>query len=193
MKTYQFKIQIQGIQKPPVWRRVIVPSNITFDTFHQIIQAAFGWNNYHLYQFSEFGWGSEKIYEIPDIEDDYEVEKTENSYLIKISEVFKKPKQTFTYIYDFGDNWKHDIILEEILDEKIMRSMCVDGKGTCPPEDSGGIPGYQNLIDILNDPKRPEYKDMINWLGIPKNTQWDVNAFDKNIANERCSQIAITI
>jgi hypothetical protein len=183
MQTYQFKIQIQDIQKPPVWRRVLVPAQITFDQFHQIIQVVFGWEDCHLYQFSQYGWGSEPIYKIPDPE--YDDETILDSVIGKLSDVFDTVGQKFIYIYDFGDNWKHNITLEEISDTKIAVANCIAGKGACPPEDCGGIPGYYNLIEILSNPKNPEYKEMKNWLGIKKDEQWDVNAFDITATNER--------
>jgi hypothetical protein len=186
MQTFQFKIQLQNIQDPPVWRRVLVPADITFDEFHQIIQAAFGWENYHMYSFSKSGWSSPVFYKIPDDEDD---EKVEDSSETSISEVFTKAKQTFTYIYDFGDDWKHRILLEGILDEQLIAPICTAGKGACPPEDCGGVTGYYNLIDILSNPKDPEHKEMKSWLGLGKNGQWDANAFDINIANERINSI----
>ncbi len=190
MKTFHFKIQIKGIQNPPVWRRVVVPVDITFDTFHQIIQAAFDWSDCHLYHFSLHAWGAKPVYKIPDEEgyDDYEAE---DSRTVKLSEVFSSPKQTFTYMYDFGDNWDHSITLEKIADETIISALCTDGKGACPPEDCGGIPGYHYLLEVLNDPKNPEHKEMKSWLGMAKNDRWDVNRFDTIAANMRCADIPL--
>jgi len=111
--------------------------------------------------------------------------ESEDSSTVKLSEVFTIAGQTYTYIYDFGDGWEHQILLEEILDEKILAPICTAGKGACPPEDCGGIPGYYNLLDILSDPKHPEYKEMKKWLGLGKNDQWDVNAFNIDEVNER--------
>ena len=187
MATYQFKVQIQGIQKPPVWRQLVAASDITLDEFHHIIQAAFGWQNCHLHHFSLRAWGSKPVYKIPD-EFDYEDDETEDSRIVKLSEIFTEPGQKFTYMYDFGDNWEHSIILEKIADEKIIRAMCVDGKGACPPEDCGGIPGYYNMVEILSDPKHPEYKETRKWLGMKKNQTWDVDAFDKSAANDRIQE-----
>jgi Plasmid pRiA4b ORF-3-like protein len=185
---FQFKIQIKDIQKAPVWRRVIVSENITFDRFHKILQAAFGWENCHLYQFSANGWGSEHIYKIPDEEYDND-DAIEDSTSVKLSEIFSVPKQTFFYIYDFGDDWKHQIILEKILDEKIINAICTEGKGACPPEDCGGPWGYLNLLETLADPKHPDYKEIRKWLGLGKDKQWDVNAFDIQVANDRIHSI----
>jgi len=192
-KTYHFKIQIKGIQKPPVWRRVVVPSIITFDIFHQIIQAAFGWGDYHLYNFSLRAWTTEPVYQIPDDEEfDYNDVETKDSRIAKISEVFIEPKQTFTYMYDFGDNWEHHIVLEKITDEAIINALCTDGKSACPPEDCGGVPGYYHLIDILNEPKHPDHKQMKSWLGMTKDDYWNVNSFDAVIANRRCAEIPLS-
>ena len=71
------------------------------------------------------------------------------------------------YEYDFGDGWEHKIILEKILpfDQANQSSSCIKGKRACPPEDCGGIWGYQELLDTLNDPKHPEYESMLEWLG----------------------------
>ena len=183
MQAFQFKIQIQGIEKPSVWRQVLVPAHITFDQFHQIIQTVFGWEDYHLYQFSKSGWGSKPIYKIPDEYDNDET--TQDSRTTFLSEVFTAAKQTFAYIYDFGDNWKHHITLEKIAEMETAVPVCLAGTGACPPEDCGGIPGYYNLIEILSNPKGPEYKEMKNWLGLKKNEQWeDVNAFDITAVNE---------
>ncbi len=182
MQTFQFKIQIKDIQKPPVWRRVLVPNNVTFDEFHQIIQASFGWGNCHLYRFSQLAWKSEPDYKIPD---DYDDDTIQDSRIVKLSAIFTRPKQTFTYLYDFGDDWIHQITLEEILDKEVIIPTCTAGKGACPPEDCGGTAGYYNLIEILSNPKDLEYKEMKRWLGLKKDEQWDVNAFDIIAVNEK--------
>ncbi|MDB5086268.1 MAG: hypothetical protein JWR09_262 [Mucilaginibacter sp.] len=187
---FQFKIQIADIQKPRVWRRVIVSEDLTFDIFHQIIQAAFGWGNCHMYQFSKQGWASYPIYKIPEDYDDEGMVR--DSMEVKLSEVFSKPKETFTYIYDFGDTWKHQILLEKIIDEKILMPMCTAGKGACPPEDCGGVYSYYDLLDILDDPKHHDHKEMRKWLGLSKGQQWDVNAFDINEVNDRLKLVELS-
>lgn len=74
------------------------------------------------------------------------------------------------------------------MDEKILAPICTAGKGACPPEDCGGIPGYYNLLEILGDPKHREHKEMKKWLGLGKNDNWDVNAFNIDEINERLSE-----
>jgi hypothetical protein len=186
MKAYQFKIQIQDIQKPPVWRRILLPAHITFDQFHQIIQAAFGWEDHHLYQFSKTGWQSANIYKVPD---EYDDDRILDSTTTFISEVFSEINETLAYIYDFGDNWVHKIILEEIADIDKATAICLSGKGACPPEDCGGAPGYNALIRTLNNPKDPDFKEIKNWLGLGKNETWDADTFDINEVNIELAKV----
>jgi hypothetical protein len=185
--SFQFKIQLKDIKKPTVWRRLLVPEHITLDEFHQVLQAAFDWEDFHLYQFSPQGWGSRPVYKIPD--EEYSAYDAEDSQVIKLSQIFITAGQTFTYIYDFGDGWIHQISLEEILDEKIINPICTGGKGACPPENCGGPWGYLGLLEILANPKHRDYKEIRKWLGLGKDKQWDVNAFDIQEANDRINFI----
>jgi hypothetical protein len=183
--VYQFKIQIKEITNPPVWRRILIPAKYSFADFHIAIQVAFGWENAHLYQFSQKGYSSNLIIREP-YEDDvfytsadiYDSEKT------KLSDIFHSEKQKFTYIYDFGDNWHHNITLEKITDEKLLFPRILAGKGACPPEDCGGTWSYMNLKEILNDPKNPEYEEYSEWLGLSKGEKWDAQIFVVDIHNK---------
>jgi len=182
----QFKIQIKNIIDPSVWRRLVVPEQFTFLRMHKVIQVSFGWDDYHLFQFSPKGYASYPIIGIPDSEfaaDTLEAKK------IKLSEIFTIPKQNFNYIYDFGDDWVHKLWLEKITDEKLLRAKCIAGKGACPPEDCGGPCGYANLKGIMEDPKDPEHREMKEWLGLSKNKKWDAEAFDLDKTNSLVAKI----
>ena len=181
MPAFQFKIQLKNVENPPVWRRVLVPSDITFSTFHDVIQIAFGWENCHLYQFSPKGWGSGPAIQLT-VEEDFG--ETIDSEVIELSEIFTRARQSFVYIYDFGDDWLHQVKLEKISDEVVIIPLCMDGEGACPPEDCGGPWGYMTLLESLADPKHPEHKDMREWLGLARGQKWDVNAFDIKAVNE---------
>jgi len=186
----QFRIQIKNIQRPPVWRQVLVPETFTFDQFHTVIQEVFGWSKSHLYQFSPAGYGSNPIIAVPS-ENEWE-KPDKNANKTKLKDVFKVEKQKYTYIYDFGDDWIHGIILEKILPEKAVRASCFAGKGNCPPEDCGGPLGYERIKEILKDPKHKEYKDIREWLGLDgegEENVWDVNDFDLDYANEILNDI----
>jgi hypothetical protein len=176
--TFQFKIKIKGVSKPPVWRRITVPSYFTFKLLHHIIQVVFDWENAHLYQFSEDGFRSGTI--ITELtEDDLGGMKKElEASDIALSDVFNKEGQKYLYIYDFGDNWEHEIVLEKIIPEHSKIPKLLDGRGACPPEDCGGAWGYQNLKSILADPKHEEYQDYMEWLSLFEGQTWDPDEFD---------------
>ncbi len=93
-----------------------------------------------------------------------------------LSEIFKKEKQKYTYIYDFGDSWKYTITLEKILPKTTSTPDCLAGKRKCPPEDCGGVGGYQYLKEILADKKNPEYAE---WMGLENDELWDANEMVK--------------
>lgn len=177
--TFQFKIELKGVSDPKVWRRLSLPSNYTFLDFHTAIQIAFGWENSHLYLFSPKGFGSNpQITELMEGEiDEWGEEKLDAGALI-LSDIFKTEKQKYTYIYDFGDSWKHIITLEKIVAKTTLYPVCLKGEGKCPPEDCGGIGGYYNLKEILADKKHPEYEEYAEWMGLENGELWDVNEFD---------------
>jgi hypothetical protein len=179
--TFQFRIQLKDVSKPPVWRQIQVPATFTFDQFHAVIQQCFGWDNFHLYQFSPQGHGSYPVIAIPSKED---WEKPDmNAMKARLKKVFKYEKETFSYIYDFGDDWYHKITLEKILPGEIESAVCLAGKGACPPEDCGGPWGYENLKIIQANPKQEGNKERKEWLGLNKDEDWDVNSFDLEMAN----------
>lgn len=155
MVTYCFKIQLRGITKPPVWRKVEVPSQFTFGAFHLIIQAAFGWFNYHLHKFALLPYRSpdEIFHKTPD--DWNEPWKDERK--LTLGELFGTGEtiQKLCYVYDFGDDWIHDIKIEKVIAEKRSHAICTKGKGACPYEDCGGPYAWQALKAMGVEP----YKD----------------------------------
>lgn len=185
--TLHLKIQIKGITKPPVWRKLAVPSTISFDVLHQAIQRSFGWSGYHLYQFSPSGWGSHPVLEAPNeySEGEYDLDATKTP----LSKLLTKEGQKFSYIYDFGDDWDHSIVVEKITNEKHKQVVVIGGKGTCPPEDCGGRWGYENLKQILANKNHPEYEEMAEWLELDDDEVWDADAFDKEEAQAYVDQI----
>jgi len=180
--TYQFKIQIKGITKPPVWRRVEVPSTFTFDELHEVIQIVFNWGNYHLYMFTPQGYGSNPVISIEN-EDDWE-KLDMKADETKLSEIFNAEMQTFIYTYDFGDDWIHNITLEKITDKIITSPVCLAGKGTCPPEDCGGVWMYEDIKSILADPSHKEHKSRKEWYGLGKDEIFNPDTFDIEETNQ---------
>lgn len=143
--TYLFKIKLRGITNPPVWRRVLVPANFTFAGFHAVIQEAFGWWNEHLYCFGDKPYSQSLYIAEEDKEDwyrpDYDARKFTLGELFGDGGIIKK----FCYVYDFGDDWIHDITLEKVLDEYSNHATCITGKGACPEEDCGGVWEYEDM------------------------------------------------
>lgn len=175
----QLKIQLLRITKPPVWRRVVVPSSFTFSELSLVIQNSFGWIGYHLYLFSPSGWGSRPTIEKPHAErEGLDASKT------PLTAFLKKEGQKLIYIYDFGDSWEHKIVVEKIIPESDRKVQILGGKGACPPEDCGGAWGYENLKIVLADKKHPEHKEMKQWLSMRAPGVWDVDAFDKKRAQD---------
>jgi hypothetical protein len=157
--VYQLKITLQG-SKPPVWRRILVPGNLTLDKLHDVLQVAMGWEDYHLHQFI----ADDVSYSTPDPEDWVEVSDERK---VRLNRLLKEPGQSLLYEYDFGDSWEHTVLLEEIIksEQMLLHPVCIAGKQACPPEDSGGIWGYEQFQEAIRDPKHPEHKEMKAWIG----------------------------
>jgi hypothetical protein len=178
---FQFKIQLKNIHQPTVWRRVTVPSHFSFTKFHRVIQAAFGWYDCHLFQFSPGGYGSSPIISIPDPDIDRMQQDNRqplHSTKTKLADIFTVEKQKFKYIYDFGDDWIHEITLEKIVEDESKAVACLAGKGACPPEDCGGPWGFASLKKILTDPTHPEYAETREWLGLEQDEEWNAAEFN---------------
>jgi hypothetical protein len=170
----QLKITLDRI-KPPIWRRVLVKSSISFDELHEIIQIAMGWDNYHLYEFEV------SKTRVSNYEDDFGGVR-EDSDTLTLADVWADIKK-FTYVYDFGDHWEHLILIEKVLpiDAHITYPICTAGALRCPPEDCGGIPGFYHMLAILEDKKHPEHADMLEWIG----EDFDAEDFDINLVNAK--------
>ncbi|GJD22949.1 plasmid pRiA4b ORF-3 family protein [Rivularia sp. IAM M-261] len=154
---YQIKIKLKHI-KPPIWRRVLVNSNIKLGQLHNIVQEVMGWDDYHLHYWTIHG----VYYGVPD--DDLSMRDEKNIKLSSLIGYSEKVK--FSYMYDFGDSWEHEILIEKILlsAPNTYYPVCIAGKRACPPEDCGGVWGYAELLTILSDSENPEYEEKIEWL-----------------------------
>ncbi|MDR0749523.1 MAG: plasmid pRiA4b ORF-3 family protein [Tannerellaceae bacterium] len=191
--VFQFKIQIKGITKPPVWRKVSVPANFTFHRFHNVIQTVFDWENCHLFEFKEKEWQSNIRITVPAGDDFFDSDffaDTKDSSKIKLSDIFKDKFRKLLYVYDFGDNWVHEITLESISDDRQKTAICLSGKGACPPEDCGGIYGYEEMKEIFATmPESEEADGYREWLGMDEGEIWDTGAFDIEKVNMYLKQV----
>ena len=167
---YQLKITLRYI-RPPVWRRVQVPTDIMLAKLHRIIQVAMGWYDSHLHQFIV----GETYYGVPSIDEFSELE-LKDERRARLNQVLSKPKKKIIYEYDFGDGWEHEILLEKILqpDPAVRYPRCVDGARACPPEDCGGTGGYENFLVAIRDPDHEEHDEYLEWIG----GEFDPEEFD---------------
>ena len=162
----QFRMELLDIE-PMIWRRIEVPSSYSFWDLHVAIQDSMGWLDYHLHEFTIKPPRKRKPVAIglPTEDEIYDVEVTPG-WEVPVSLYLVQPGDECLYLYDFGDGWRHRVVLEGMHLQKagIKYPVCVDGERACPPEDCGSVPGYYRLMEILADAKHDEYEDMVSWL-----------------------------
>ena len=181
--VYQLKITLREVS-PPVWRRVLVKSDITLAKLHRIIQVVMGWHNSHLHEFeTPYGerYGDATGYRG---ESDTRMHSEKRA---KLGDVLTGEKQRLVYSYDFGDNWEHDIVLEKILPAEPGQRYphCAKGKRAAPPEDVGGPPGYDIFLEALADPSHEEHRTYTEWIG----GKFDPELFDLDAVNAALARI----
>jgi hypothetical protein len=175
--AYQIKVGLRGA-KPPIWRRLLVPGDITLNRLHQTILTAFGWHGGHLHVFDtaygQFGHADRDL-----------GHRSDRS--VTLEQVAPAVKDKLRYTYDFGDDWEHDILVEKTTpaDPAVAYPACVGGRRAAPPDDCGGIWGYQDLIEVLADPSHPEHQERLEWLGLDDARQFAPDAFDLDQVNRR--------
>jgi hypothetical protein len=167
---YRIKVTLVG-SKPPIWRRLLVPGDVTLGELHSILQVAMGWWDSHLHQFIV----GDTFYGVPDA-DDFGYDDTRDEQEVTLQEIVPGEGFRFRYEYDFGDGWLHNLLVEKILepDPDAFYPHCAKGRRACPPEDVGGIPGYEGFLEAIHDPKHPEHDDYLDWVG----GEFDPEAFD---------------
>jgi hypothetical protein len=170
-KAYQLEVVLCD-SDPPIWRRLRVLGTTTLHALHGVLQVAFGWKSAHLYQFEFEG----RRFAEPDPDDDIRSVRTESPRRTRINDLALGQGSKLEYVYDFGDWWAVTILVEAVFERNPSEvyPLCVDGARRGPPEDSGGIPGYADLLDALANPRHPEHARYARW--VPHG--FDPNAFD---------------
>jgi hypothetical protein len=173
---YQLRVSLVGVE-PEVWRRMLVTGNLGLGKLHELIQLTVGWKDCHLHMFRlgdgrRFGPAHAALEEL-DLEDERRV---------KLRTVAPETGSSFWYHYDFGDDWTHQVLVEDIItpQEAGLTPRCIDGRRACPPEDVGGPPGYQQYLAALEDARHPDHQQMRRWRG-----PFDAEAFDLDRVNLR--------
>ena len=174
---YQIKVTLDE-SKPPIWRRILVRSDITLGQLHNVIQAVMmGWADYHLHQFIV----GETYYGVPD--PDYEgfLEMHDESR-VRLNQIVTGEGFKFRYEYDFGDSWEHILAVEKVLPPEPGQQvpMCIKGKRACPPEDVGGVWGYAEFLEAMRDPEHEDHEMYLEWIG----GEFDPEEFDLEETNE---------
>ena len=185
---FLLRVDLVG-SNPPLWRQLCVPSNLTLDRLHDVLQTAFGWTNSHLHQFTlaadPYGHETEAILTAFDVEEgDEGVLESE----LRLDQLLASAGDTLHYTYDFGDDWEHTVALEAVgvdvvdLDASDLDALgldaaatdliradaptdapvrCLAGERQGPPEDVGGIHNYEHILAVAANPQDPEYRDLI--------------------------------
>jgi hypothetical protein len=182
--VHRIKVTIAG-SKPPIWRRLEVPSTISLLALHEVLQTAFDWDGSHLWHFESgtdiFGVGDLGI-------------PSKDARRLTLGQALPRKGSTMNYVYDFGDDWRHRIQVEDICaaEPDITYPRCVTGRRAAPPEDCGGVWGYAELMEILADPEHPEYEDRLDWLGLGPDSadEFDPAQFSVAELNEMLAMLA---
>jgi hypothetical protein len=173
--VFQIKITLEGTD-PPIWRR-IQTKDCTLEKLHALIQIAMGWEFEHLYRFEVGG------VEFSDVESDMD-DEVQDVRAVKLSDVIpashRRPR--FSYEYDFGDGWKHQLIVEEQFEPRagVAYPVCTAGARACPPEDCGGPWGYADFIEAIQNPTHKRHEELLEWVG----GEFDPEAFDRVAATK---------
>jgi len=177
--VYQLHVSLAG-SIPLIWRRFLVPALFTLSGLHGVLQSVMGWEESHLYEFIIAG----KHYGRSDWDDDPGFgPKLLDERRVKLISIVPQAKISFRYIYDFGDDWVHDVKVEAILPPEPdgRYPVCLEGANACPPEDSGGLYGYYEKLRIMNDPKDPEYEDIKEWMGRFDPLSFNLEAINRSL------------
>jgi hypothetical protein len=181
-KIYQLRIQLQEVE-PAVWRSVRVPAAITLTRLHKVFQIVMGWNDSHLH---EFRIGAMR-YSVPD--PDFPEQGVISDKRAVLQEVLKPSISQFSYLYDFGDGWEHDVLIESTSStvENESALLCLAGANACPPDDVGGPYGYAEFVKAIANPKHKEHRRYLHWCG----GAFDPKGFDLQSVNRDLRRLRI--
>jgi hypothetical protein len=180
--VYQLRVELLHL-KPAIWRQILVPGSIKLPKLQLALLWTMGWDGGHLHEFV-FGNSNYGVPD-PDFPSDLPVM---NEVGVQLSKALGALK-SFTYVYDYGDDWQHRVKIEKVLppDPDLRSPLCLAGRNACPPEDVGGEPGYLDFLEAINDPSHDEHQQMLEWCG----GSFDPDAFDLDAVNQQLSQMKL--
>lgn len=180
--AHRFKITLLGF-RPPIWRRVLVPSHARLGDLHVVIQRLFGWDNSHLHEFVVDG----DRYADSFVESDWG-EPVLDEDATDLATVAPKGAK-LTYVYDFGDWWEHSVRVEDIvaIEPGTRQATCLTAKRAAPPDDIGGTWGYLNALEAIIDPEHERHEEMVDWLG----SDFDPGYVDLDAVNRALAKVSL--
>ncbi|NTW88313.1 MAG: plasmid pRiA4b ORF-3 family protein [Desulfobulbaceae bacterium] len=181
--VYQLKVTLKHC-KPPIWRRVLVPGHLSLAKLHDVLQISLGWTDTHLHQFTI----GKNHYGDPSTDEGWGLSKILDERRHKLCDLESAIAKGFTYEYDFGDGWEHQIKVEKIVppeENPPRHPLLLGGKRACPPEDVGGPYGYQEFLEAIADPEHEEHEAIQEWL----DDDFDPDFFDLTEINELLRKI----
>jgi hypothetical protein len=161
---YAIRVTLRYID-PKIWREFLVPDNYLLGGLHEVLYRVMGWGGYHLHSF-HFGSGFKKTYySVRAMVEQSTDMRDEDSVMLR--DLLNRKDKTFTYEYDFGDSWLHEVRVMKILpfDATVRLPICIAGARACPPENCGGFPGYANILRALKKAETQEDRELLDWLG----------------------------
>lgn len=182
-EIYQIKVTLLGMD-PPIWRRLLVPADLTLEQLHYVLQLAMGWEDCHMH---EFRIGQQRFGTPDPMEKVFGGSRTASERTARLFSVLGRAGAKAVYTYDFGDSWEHQIVVEKRLAPEPGHAYpaCLAGERHGPPEDCGGIPGFYNLLEAVRDPEHEQHEELLDWLG----GDFDPEAFSVDEVNRRLASL----
>ena len=179
----RLRVELRHLE-PKIWRRIDMPLSATLERLHEAIQLAMGWTFSHLWEFEVAG----RRYGDPSFEPFDDEPRLYRANGLQLRTAIDRGADRFVYVYDFGDDWRHDVIVEEVRDGAPGGDYpaLVDGARRCPPEDVGGLPGFLEFLDAVSDPAHEMHEELVEWQGGP----FDAAEFDAERARLGLARMA---
>jgi hypothetical protein len=184
-RLLQLKVTLEG-SKPPIWRRLVVRDSMKLPKFHLVLQLVMGWTNSHLHRFrvgkTYYGVPPDPLFAWSEVEE-------LNEKKFRLSDLISDPDDALSYEYDFGDFWTHDVRVEKTLPvpADFKQPLCLGGAMACPLEDSGGLYGYYEKLEILGNPADPDHDEIADWVG----SQFDPTYFNVEAVNRALKKLKV--
>lgn len=174
-KVYELHVELEDIE-PPIWRRLLVPAKITLPKLHDLLQLAMGWTDSHLHSFTI----GHNTFGSADVDDFGELNMLDERRRTLEATLGDRIRE-FSYEYDFGDSWRCRVTVEPLphRSAELSYPLCIGGARAAPPDDVGGVPGYEAFLAAIKDPESQDHDAMLTWIG----GAFDPEGFDLNAIN----------